>query len=535
MPGAASGSGAPGSGAAPGASGSSGNTPSGGGTDEPNECASGRIEARAVLASPRQYVNVLRDIVGMTAVSETDAAESGELVFDTVDLPRVTTSMLDRFMRLSDGAINSLRGKAPAFFGCSSLMTETCVRDALAKIGRRAYKRPLEPAELDGLMALRQSALMAGNTDQGESAALAALQAVLVSPSSLYRTEFTNKPAVGTRQLTVHERAAALAAFLLDSVPDAGLIAAADDGSLMTRAGLEREVDRLLALPRVRTHITQLVLYAFKVPRVFETPKDPKKFPEYTAALQNSMYEETRRFVEDILWTRKAPLSELLTSRRTFVDAALAKLYGVAAPRGMTFSQVELPPERSGILTHASVLSVLSRTDVNSVVARGLFVRGNVLCLPKIPGPPASVQAEVSMQLDAKASQRELSAYRAMTSPCLGCHLQFDRFGLLLEAFDPIGRYSAVNAEPVDFTGLKPLDGTVDAVTALAMRFEQDQLFERCFSDRTLSYALSVANDSKELCLGPGVAATKATTASIRDLVIAIADSPAFNTRSVEP
>jgi hypothetical protein len=479
-------------------------------------------------------VNVLRDVIGATAVADADAATSGELSFETVDLPPITTSTLDRLVRLSDGAVESLRGKTAAFLACAALSDDACVRSSLERLGKRIYKRPMQPAELDAVMALRQQGSASITTDQGESGTLAALQAILIAPSSLYRTEFTNVAVPGATPLTAHERSAALAAFLLDSVPDPQLVAAADDGSLLTRPGLEAQVDRLLALPRVRNHVTQLVLTAFNVTRIFATPKDGAKFPQYTAALQNSMYEETRRFVEDVLWTRSAPLSELLTSRHSFIDASLAKLYGVAAPSGGTFAATDLPAERAGLLTQASVLSVLSRTDVNSVVARGLFVRGNVLCLPKIPGPPASVAAEVAMQLDAKASQKDLAAYRAKTSPCLGCHQQFDRFGLLLEAFDPIGRSVPAQAAAIDFTGLAPIDGVLSDVNALTARINQDQLFARCFADRTLSYALSVSNNSQALCLTDGVSATPAS-GSIRQLVLAIADSPTFNSRRKEP
>jgi hypothetical protein len=181
------------------------------------------------------------------------------------------------------------------------------------------------------------------------------------------------------------------------------------------------------------------------------------------------------------------------------------------------------------------VLSVLSRTDKNSVVARGLFVRGNVMCLAKIPGPPQSVQAQVAMQLGATASQKELAAYRAMTSPCMSCHSQFDRFGLLLEAYDPTGKYLPKSAEPVDFTGLDPLMGKVDGVSGLIAQMEEDHLFEQCFSNRTLSYALSIATDSATICLKPtpmGVA----PQATMRDLIMSVVQSPAWTDRTqVEP
>jgi hypothetical protein len=495
-------------------------------------CGSARIEPRAVLLPPRQYVNVLRDLLGTAAVTDADAAASSELIIETVDRPRMTTATLDRYSRLAEHAAESLRGKTGMFLNCPNLTDNGCVRTALGRISHKAWKRPVANDELDALMALRDMGV-AAVADQGESGALAAIQAALLSPSALYRTEFQAPAQSGSRKLTAHERAAALASFVLDSVPDDALLAAADDGSLDTPGGIQTQVDRLLAVPRVRQYLTQVVLTAYNVTRIFSTPKDPTLFPNYDAALQNSMYEETRRFVEDVLWTRKAPLGELMTSRNTFIDGSLSKLYGLPAPsgNGMAFQPAQLGPERAGLLGQASVLSVLSRTDKNSVVARGLYVRGNILCLPKIPGPPMSVQAQVAMQLDAKASQKELAAYRAMTSPCLGCHANFDRFGLLLEAFDPIGRYLPQQAEPIDFAGLSPLDGTLGSVPELTARLERDQLFEQCFADRTLSFALTTATDSEEMCLRPNGVRVPAT-ATMRDLVLAVAQSPAFNDRS---
>ncbi|MET0387665.1 MAG: DUF1588 domain-containing protein, partial [Polyangiales bacterium] len=130
--------------------------------------------------------------------------------------------------------------------------------------------------------------------------------------------------------------------------------------------------------------------------------------------------------------------------------------------------------------------------------------------------------------------QRELAQYRATTSPCNGCHQQFDRFGLLLEAFDPIGRHNPAQAQAIDFTGLPPLTGTVADANELTEQIEADQRFEHCLADRTLSYALSVSNNSQKLCLADAAVATP-SSGSIRELVLAIADSPAFNTRAQEP
>jgi hypothetical protein len=483
------------------------------------------------MLSPRQYVNVLKDLLGPMAVSDQDVATNSEFSFDNIDRPLMTTALLDRLVRLAETATDGLKGKAGTTIGCTSTADAACVRTGIAKLAHRAWKRPVEAAELEQLMALHSMGMTAVPADNGETGVMLAMQALLTSPSAIYRTEFIAPVSAMQRVLTPHERAAELAALLLDSVPDEPLLAAADDGSLANDSVLIQQIDRLMLLPRVREHLTGTVLSAFDVPRVFTSTKDAKLFPDYSGDLQNSMYEETRRFVEDILWTRSAPLGELLTSRVSFIDARLAKLYGVPAP-ATPFAPTMMPPERAGILTHASVLTVQSRPDKTSVVARGLFIRGKVLCLSKIPGPPSSVAAQVAMQLAADASQKELAMFRATTSPCMSCHSQFDRFGLMLNGFDPIGRYSSTTQEPVDFTGLDPLAGVVNGVATFAAEIEQSQSFEKCLADRSLGYALTAAPDSNQMCLGNLRDPVKLQTATIRDMIIAIATSPAFNTRT---
>ena len=504
-----------------------------------SSCAGSLPSARAVMLTTRPDMNALRDLLGEGAVSDADVLSGDDLEIEVVDRPRMTTAALDQRLRLAEQAVTSLRGEAATRLGCPALTDRACVRGAIERLGLRAYKRPLEAAELDDAMALYDAELAATTTDAGETAALFALQAVLSAPSTLYRTEFTGPTGATTRALSAYERAAALGAWLLDSLPDDALLAAAADGSLMTPAGMQTQIDRLLALPRVQDHLTDVVLSAYRAPRVFETPKDEALFPEYTPALQQSMYDETHRFVQDVLWDRNADLSELLTSRKGFVDDALADVYGIPAPAGGAAGQlteVELPESRAGLLTQASVLSVLARTDKTSVVARGLFVRGAILCQPKIGSPPESVQAQVTMQLNANSTQAELAAYRAMTDPCSGCHSQFDRFGLLLEKFDPIGKERMTPAAPIDLAGLGTLTGTVGSPRELAEMFASDGQFVACLARRTLAFALTEAHEASHLCTDDPIAdAITGLGGDMHALVSALATQPAFFARTQEP
>lgn len=494
-------------------------------------------EPRAVLGSMEHYVNSLRDLLGAQAVSAESAAAVGRVEFDVVDRAHMTPATLDRVLGLAEAAVESVRGRSAGLLGCSGHDDSACLRRGLTGFARSAFGRAPQDDEIDALMTLRDSIAAEGGQDAGESGTLVALQAILAAPSTLYRTEFRGPQSGSTVELSAHERAAALAALLLESIPDAELLAAADDGSLMTREGVSRQLQRLLATPRVREHLTALMLSAFKIPKLFETPKDTTRFPEYTPELRASMYEESRRFMDDVLWTRSAPLSELLTSRRTFVDRKLAAVYGVDAPSGDGFTAVELPAQRAGLLTQASVLTVLARTDKTSVVARGLFIRGPLLCLPKIPGPPAAVQAQVAAQLMQDASEAALAGYRAMTSPCNGCHSQFDPFGLLLEPFDAIGRSRPTQAGEAEGTLPAPLQGKATTVAQLVQQVASDHRFTQCLAQRTLAHALSEPYEpGADACaLGRAPLAFSQRDGSLQALLDALVNDPGFFRRKVAP
>ncbi|MET0343922.1 MAG: DUF1592 domain-containing protein [Polyangiales bacterium] len=492
-------------------------------------CEEALVAPRALLIAPRQYVNVLRDLLGEGAVSEADAAADDKLEADLFERAPMTTAMLDRSLRLSDRATATLKGKVASWSGCNLTATTapTCLRTKLGAVAKRAYKRPLASAELDAIMAVYSSAKTLAATD-AEGPVLVALKAILTSPSTMYRTEFSQKGG-----LSAHERAAALASLLLDSVPDDALLAAADSGALLKADGLNQQIDRLLALPRVREHVTRWMLANFKVAKIFEQQKDPTAFPEFTPQLKASMYEESRRFVDDVLWSGKRPLSDLVLGRDSFVDPGLAKVYGVAYPGGATgFQRVTLPPERSGLLTQPSLLTVLARTEKTSVVARGLFVRGNLLCLSQIPAPPQSVAAQINAQLSSDMSERELAAIRAKTNPCSGCHGGFDQFGLVLESFDAIGRRSKEAAEPVDLSELGNFTGAVSSPAELAKIVGESGEFTRCLAQRTLSYALSETAGADPCVAEQLQVAMREGGGSLRALVAAVVNNPTFFQRA---
>ena len=174
-------------------------------------------------------------------------------------------------------------------------------------------------------------------------------------------------------------------------------------------------MDRLLQSPAAIQNLNQVVMSYYQLGNLDAVVKDPMVYPDFTKGMINSMYTESQKFIEGTLWSGK--LVDLLTSRKSNVDANLAKLYGVSA-NGATdtnFVPVEFAVgQRAGILTQGSMLAMFANTNNTSVVHRGLYVNGNILCNPSPPPPPASVTAQVEMQrTDPNATERQKSDLEA--------------------------------------------------------------------------------------------------------------------------
>ena len=100
------------------------------------------------------------------------------------------------------------------------------------------------------------------------------------------------------------------------------------------------------------------------------------------------MLQETLSFVGHIAREDRS-LLELLTADYTFLNERLAKHYGIPNVYGSHFRQVKLTdPNRGGLLSHASVLTVTSYPNRTSPVVRGKWLLGTILGAPPPPPPP---------------------------------------------------------------------------------------------------------------------------------------------------
>jgi hypothetical protein len=377
---------------------------------------------------------------------------------------------------------------------------DACARAFVARFAARAFRRPLEPAERQELEALYG----AGAGDGPAEGIRLVITAVLQAPSFLYRTELGTGAAPGKPvELTAHELASALSFFLLDSIPDAPLWAAAEDGSLGRAEVYRQQVERLLALPRVQDNLTRVLTKWVGLGDGISVDL-ADKVPQFTPELKASLEEESRLFLHSLL-SRGGTIGDLLTSNRGFVDRRLAMHYGVSAPAAPAgFSEVAYPAsERSGIVTQAGILSRYSIG--NPIVLRGKFVRDQLLC-GEIPDPPDIPDIETETMASAKLPEREQVRRRLANAICGACHSQMDPLGLAFTQYDLLARYRPIgpDGKPIDasgtLTGTGDVDGPLMNAVDLAGKLARSRAVRACIEEKLFSYALGRLREPGDRC-----------------------------------
>ena len=112
-----------------------------------------------------------------------------------------------------------------------------CARTVLENLAWRAYRRPVDPAEVDKLLGLVKLAQQAG--DSFEEGIRLALQAILVSPHFLFRIERDPDPASdGVHPISEYELASRLSYFLWAQHARRGAVPAARSSSTLRQPGV---------------------------------------------------------------------------------------------------------------------------------------------------------------------------------------------------------------------------------------------------------------------------------------------------------
>jgi hypothetical protein len=364
----------------------------------------------------------------------------------------------------------------------------SCARRILAPVVHRAWRRPVTNQELTTLLKLVTTVQQRG--DSLERGLGVALQAVLVSPHFLFRIEQDPGQPLAYR-LTQHEFATRLAYFVWSSMPDDELLTLADRGQLQRPAVLKAQLKRMLADPKSRRLVEAFGGQWLQTRNLDTLKPDAKKFPEYDEELRDAMRTETEMFLQSIVREDRNVL-DLLDARFTYLNERLARYYGISGVSGHEFRRVELDgSQRSGILTHASVLTVSSYPTRTSPVVRGKWILDNILGAPP-PPPPPDIPALDEASLGSTATVRQQLEKHRSNTMCASCHSRMDPLGFGLENYDAIGRWRTLDGKlPVDSAGVLPNGKAFSTPAELKEILKSDKdAFVLCLVEKLLIFGL---------------------------------------------
>jgi mono/diheme cytochrome c family protein len=475
-----------------------------------------------------EYNHTIRDLLGVEldaagAVGITDDV-AGEAFDNLAPALTVTDGLIEKHVAAADLILDALHATAPkkgAKAGAAPTPYERVViatpgadlpaRDAARRVveplARRAYRRPVEPREIDRLLTLFDRAT-AGGADY-PTALRPVFKALLVSPNFLLRVE-RDRPGAGAYRVSGHEVATRLSYFLWSTMPDAELFAAADRGVLDTAAGVEKQAKRMLADPKAQALTESFAAQWLQLRKLPDARPSVEFFPTFTPQLRRAMHDEAARFFDGLRAEDRSVL-DLLDADFTYVNADLARHYGIPGVTGPELRKVKhTDPARGGVLGMGAVLAVTSHTSRTSPTLRGKYVLDVILGTPPPPPPDAGQIDDAKKGKDVKTFREQL-AQHASRPACAGCHAKIDPLGFGLENFDAVGRFRK-SGKDIDATGKLPggeaFDGPKELRQVLLKRKDR---FAENLTEKLLSYALG-----REL-QAPDAAAVRGVTGELKD------------------
>jgi hypothetical protein len=408
----------------------------------------------------------------------------------------------------------------------------SCAAEIISNLASEAYRKAVSAEDLEGLMNFYVEGRDGGDFESGVRMAL---QAVLASPSFVFRFEAEPDSVQPGQDYRISdlELASRLSYFLWSTVPDDALIEVAEEGRLHEPTVLEQQVRRMIKDPRAETLSTRFAAQWLHLADLTGVVPDPLLYPQFDTTMGESMRRETELLFDSIV-REDRNLIELLTADYTFVDERLAKHYGISEVMGYRFQRVPVTDEnRLGLLGHGSILTITSTADRTSPVQRGKWVMEVLLGTPP-PNPPPNVPelAETARLTSGKVlTVRERMEEHRANPTCAACHRMMDPIGLALENFDPTGRWRTLDGGSVINPTTELFDGThVNGPASLRHAIlARSEAFIRNFIENLMSYGLGRRVEYYDMPTVRVIARAAAENDNrISSFILGVVRSPAF-------
>jgi hypothetical protein len=365
------------------------------------------------------------------------------------------------------------------------------IREVMTFFMSRAWRRPVQKDEVERVAAVGDAAMAKGALLHG--AIREAVISVLSSPKFIFRMEPDDAPEnPDAHPLNEFQLATRLSYFIWSTMPDDELFKLAAERKLT--ANLDAQVKRMLKDPKAEALVENFGLQWLQLRRLATHDADENVFKRWRPSLKNSMLEETRLFLNEIVREDRSIL-DMLDGDFTYIDRRLSDIYGIYPPggfRGDDFRRVSLAgTPRGGLLTQGSILTVTSNPTRTSPVKRGKWVLEQILGEPPPPAPPNVPSIEDGSRKELSGTFRQKMMQHRADPKCGNCHAKMDTFGFSLENFDGIGRWREKDEQgkPLEIGDKAPGLEIRSLVELKKILKDQRVKFGRCVAEKMLIYA----------------------------------------------
>lgn len=515
----------------------------GGGSNDPAKLKDALVDStRFPRLTHDQWENTVRDLLkladrpGLSSSFTTDPP--GSTFGNDGALLQVTPGLWGDYQKAAEALADQITAdstKLAKVVGDASGDGDAKISDWVRKFGKHAFRRPLTDEEVTNYVTLFKQGLdVTTLTDPFAAGVSVVMQAMLQSPSFVYRVEIGKTESDGTLGLTNYEMASRLSYSIWNSMPDDQLFADAEAGTLDTPEGVAGVAKRMLDDPRAEPTIADFHARLLQFDHMADLAKDATLYPEFKPAMSAMFRTEAEKFVHEAMVVRNGGIGELLTANYTFVNETTAPLYGLTGITGSDFQKVTLDKTRAGFLTQIGFLAANASSRETDPIHRGVFINLRIICAP-LPNPPAKIPPLPSDPSGTKTMRQRIEDHTKV-EPCHSCHgVMINPIGFAYEEFDALGKFRTTDhdqpvnaADTYNFEdGPQSYGNAVDLAKILAARPQ----VHRCYTGNWLEYAFGRQKAEGDTALIDAVSKKSLAGASTKEIIMQLVQARAFSHR----
>lgn len=365
---------------------------------------------------------------------------------------------------------------------------ETYAREIIRRFMQRAFRRTLNPGELERYMSFWKN--IKDDFDRFEDGVKEVLIAVLCSPNFIYLFE-SETPELKQSDNQFY-LASQLSYFLWNSPPDKTLTDLAAKGDLYDE--LSEQIDRMIDSSKITELVNSFTYEWLRLDRHKSMDVDVEEYEDFTRFVKEDMFKETYHFVEYVL-KNNLSIMNFIDSDFAMLNQNLAEFYGIEGVQGNEFRAVILSEnqKRGGLLSQGSFLSGHSDGIQAHPIKRAVWLKEKILGDHPPPPPPNVPELDPETPgFEDLTLKEQLFLHRNKVS-CMDCHQKIDPFGVVFENYDAVGRFRlTVKDKPIDVKSNLP-DGTevtgIQGIKDYILELKKDN-FTKSLVENLFAYAL---------------------------------------------